>query len=217
MIVKEIDLSTWDRKEHYEFFSRSDMPFYNTNFNLNVTGLREYVKANELSLNNTIIYITVAAMLSIRNFLYRIEDGKVVEYNRIDPLFACIKNNEELFRLITIEYKNDLRDFDESAKKAIHESSQYFDLHLLANRRNFVYISALPWIPFTGIDHTMSLNKDDSIPRVSWGKYYYENEQTFLPYNIQVNHRLIDGIHVGKFYNNLNVVIKDIINNKKAP
>lgn len=205
--MKEIDLSAWERKEHFDFFSRSDLPFYNTNFNIDIIGLKEFTDKNNISLSNALIFSTVTAMSSVKNFLYRIENDKVFEYDRIDPSFTYLKDGEELFRLITVEHKKNLYEFDKEAKKAISESKQYFDLSLLSKRSNFVFISILPWIPFTGIDHTMSLNKNDSIPRVSWGKCFEENNKVLLPFNIQVNHRLIDGIHVGKFYNNLIEII----------
>ena len=53
----------------------------------------------------------------------------------------------------------------------------------------------------------MNLNKEDSIPRVSWGKYYKKSSRIVLPFNIQVNHRLVDGIHIGMFYSKLNTAI----------
>jgi chloramphenicol O-acetyltransferase type A len=211
--MKEIDLATWDRKEHFNFFSSPDIPFYNTNFNLDISGVKEYAKEKNVSLNNTLIYLTVSAMSSVRNFLYRIENDKVVEYDGIDPSFACLKDNEELFRLITLKYTPDLLQFDRDVKDAIEKSSAYFDLHMLKGRSNFVFISSLPWVPFTGLDHTISLNKNDSIPRVSWGKYYENNGRILLPYNIRVNHRLVDGIHIGRFYDKLNELMDAIRNN----
>ena len=42
--MKEIDIETWSRKEHFQFFQRSDLPFYNVNFNVDITGLKEYAQ-----------------------------------------------------------------------------------------------------------------------------------------------------------------------------
>lgn len=201
--MREIHLDTWERREHFAFFFRNDLPFYNVNFPVDITGLKNYTKEHGISLTNTLIYLTIKALNQIPNFLYRMVKGKVVQYDQLHPSFTCLRNNEELFRLITVEYCEDLVQFDTVIKNAIRESRAYFDLSLLAGRSDFVFISTLPWIPFTGIDHTLSLKKEDAIPRVSWGKFYTVEEKTFLPYNIQVNHIFVDGIHVGKFFQTL--------------
>lgn len=198
--MKEININTWERKEHFAFFSQNDLPFYNVNFNVDISGLRKYTKGNGLSLNNTLIYLTVKSLNRIPNFQYRIVNGKVVQYEQLHPSFACLRDNEELFRLITVEYCEDLARFDRLVRDAIQESKQYFDLSLLTGRSDFVFISTLPWIPFTGLDHTLSLKKEDAIPRVSWGKFSESEGKIVLPYNIRVNHIFVDGIHVGRFF-----------------
>lgn len=207
----EIDMDLWDRKEHFNFFLNSDLPFYNINFNVDVTGLQELCKKQNISVNSALIYATVKALNQIENFLLRLENGAVVKYSNIDPSFTYIRKGEELFRLITLPFQENLCAFNNAVKSAIAESNKYFDIGMLKERSNFVFISALPWIPFTGVDHTQSLNKQDAIPRITWGKIHELNGKTVLPYNIQVNHIFIDGLHVGKFYEYLSEEIKNLI------
>jgi chloramphenicol O-acetyltransferase type A len=209
--MKEIDMETWDRKEHFAFFSNSDLPFYNVNFNVDITGLREYAQKAGISFNNALIYLTVKTLNRIRNFLYRILDGKVVEYERLHPSFACLRNGEELFRFITVDYNENIAVFDKTVKEAINNSCQYFELGRMKGRSDFVFISALPWIPFTGIDHTMNLSKDDAVPRVSWGKFYQSGEKVLIPFNVRVNHMFVDGIHVGQFFQHLHEEIRTLV------
>ena len=198
--MEEICMETWDRREHFEFFLRNDLPFYNVNFNADITGLREYAKGASVSLSAALIYLVTKSLNRVPNFLYRVLGGKVVRYERLHPQFTCLRGDEELFRLITVEFCDDLAEFDRSVKRAIEESDAYFNVGMLAHRSDFVFISSLPWIPFTGIDHTLSLNKEDAIPRVSWGRFFEQGGRTLLPCNIRVNHIFIDGLHVGRFY-----------------
>jgi chloramphenicol O-acetyltransferase type A len=210
--MEEINIDTWERKEHFNFFLRGDLPFYNVNFHVDITGLRDYVKAYGLSLNNTLIFLVTKTLNRIDNFRYRLVDGKVIKYERINPSFACIRGNEELFRMITVEFIDDLVAFDRKVKEEIKNSNSYFDFRLLNGRTDFVFISTLPWIPFTGIDHTLSLRKEDAIPRISWGKYFEQDGKVLLPFNIQVNHIFVDGLHVGKFYQLLHEEVRGQIN-----
>lgn len=102
--------------------------------------------------------------------------------------------------MITVELADDPLEFDALAKAAIAASVAYFDFAPLRGRDDFVFISPMPWIAFTSVDHTASLRRDDAIPRVTWGKLFNENGQTRLPFNIQVNHIFVDGLHVGRFF-----------------
>lgn len=212
---QEINMDTWERKEHFNLFLQSDLPFYNVNFNIRVEGFKNCCKRKGVSVNHALIHTTIKSLNQVENFLYRIESGKVVKYNNIDPSFACIKKNESLFRMVTVDFMDDIEAFDEAAKKAIADSVDYFDYTILRERTNFVFISPMPWLPFAGVDHTLTLNKEDAIPRISWGKIHYNGNETILPYNIQVNHMFVDGLHVGKFYECLNHEIEKFVENPK--
>lgn len=209
--MKEINLETWDRREHFHYFLRNDLPFYNTCFNIEITGLPDFAKSRSLSLMNCITFLTMKSLLQIENFLYRLENGKVYLYENLDLSMTYLRENEKLFGITTVEYNEDLGTFDRNVKEAIRKSDQYFDDSLLQNRSNFVYISTLPWISFTSIDHPMGLKKEDGIPRVTWGKFFESDGALLLPYNIQVNHIFVDGYHVGKFHNILQKEIKLLI------
>jgi len=205
--VRTIDLDTWPRREHFAFFRRSDLPFYNVNMRVKVTGLPEFARSQGLSLNHTLVFLTVQALNAIENFRYRLRGEEVVLHERIHPSFAHLREGEELFRMITVDCLDDLRAFDALCRQEIDASCAYFDMNKFAGRDDFVFISALPWLSFTGIDHTLSLRRDDAMPRVSWGKIEGENGCSWLPYNLQVNHLFVDGLHVGRFFTELDRLI----------
>lgn len=212
--MKEIDIATWPRREHFEFFRRMDLPFYNVNFNVEITGLREFAKQHSISLNSVLIYMTVKSMNSVENFRYRLRGDSVILHDQLNPSFAHIKGDDDLFSMITVDYCEDLLEFSGRTREAIESSTTYFDLSKLGKRDDFVFISALPWISFTGVDHTLSFKKDDGIPRITWGKFFEQKQSIQLPFNVQVNHIFVDGIHVGRFLEQLNTTISEILNKK---
>jgi Chloramphenicol O-acetyltransferase len=61
------------------------------------------------------------------------------------------------------------------------------------------------------------MNPVDSIPRISWGKYFEEVGKIKLPLSVQAHHALVDGIHVGQFFNTFQEIldnpVKYIYNN----
>lgn len=198
--MKKIDISTWNRREHFAFFRKVDLPFYNVNTQVDISGLPELAKSKSISINSLLIFLTIQSMNQIDNFRYRIRDDSVYLHDAIHPSFTHLKKGEELFRIITMDFDNDLKRFDDKLKQAVEESTSYFDFSKGAGRDDLVFISSLPWISFTGLDHTLSLDRDDAIPRVSWGRYVTNGEQTLLPFNIRVNHVVVDGLHVGLFF-----------------
>jgi chloramphenicol O-acetyltransferase type A len=198
--MKKIDISTWNRREHFAFFRKVDLPFYNVNTQVDITGLPELAKSKSISINSLLIFLTIQSMNQIDNFRYRIRDDSVYLHDAVHPSFTHLKKGEELFRIITMDFDNDLKRFDDKLKRAVEESTSYFDLSKAAGRDDLVFMSSLPWISFTGLDHTLSLDKDDAIPRVSWGRYVTNAEQTLLPFNIRVNHVVVDGLHIGLFF-----------------
>ncbi|HEY1405935.1 MAG TPA: CatA-like O-acetyltransferase, partial [Spirochaetota bacterium] len=60
--MKEIDRESWERKEHYNFFSRMDYPHFNICFDVDITHLLPKIKSRNLSFYYAMIYIaTVSA------------------------------------------------------------------------------------------------------------------------------------------------------------
>ena len=51
--------------------------------------------------------------------------------------------------------------------------------------------------------------KENTIPRIAWGKYFEENGKIKLPLSVQVNHSMADGVHVGRYFN----AIQEILDN----
>jgi len=207
----EIDMMNWNRKQHFDFFGRSDLPFYNVNLDLDITGVKEYTKSKHISLNNMLMYLVLKSMTAIDNFRYRIRAEKVVLHEMLHPVFAHIKApDNDLFMMVAANYNAELAAFNTAIKTTIQRQRDYFALDVMQGRDDFVFFSSLPWFSFTAIDHTLNLNKNDGIPRVTWGKIKTSGHKEYLPFNIQVNHRLVDGVHIGYLLDEINVQIKAI-------
>ena len=58
----------------------------------------------------------------------------------------------------------------------------------------------IPWISFTSFTHARKPAKEDSVPKIVFGKYTKKNDSVKMPVSVEVHHSLMDGIHVGKFF-----------------
>ena len=66
-------------------------------------------------------------------------------------------------------------------------------------RDDCLYLSAIPWLCFTGLTHAENLDRDDAIPRISWGRWFWLGDRLLLPFSVQAHHALVDGVHLGQF------------------
>ena len=207
-----IDFENWPRKDHFKFFHRMDYPHFNICMNIDVSSFVKFTRQNGLSFYYAMIFAATSTANQIDNFKYRIHDDKVVIYDKIHSSFTDMnKNNKDnLFKLLTLELKNDIYEFEKSAKEASENQQEYFIPAQHIGRDDLVYITCVPWISFTQVSHPIVLDRNDSIPRISWGKYYKQEDKILLPLSVQVNHALADGFHVGVYIETLQMFINDI-------
>lgn len=65
-----------------------------------------------------------------------------------------------------------------------------------------LFVSSLPWITYGGIVQPTP-SPADSNPRITWGRYRREGTRAFLPVSLLCHHALVDGLHMARFYQNL--------------
>jgi len=203
--MEYIDIQNWKRKKHFEFFYHMDYPQYNICMDVDVTSFLAYIRENKLSFYYSMIYAATDVINTVENFRYRIRDGKVVLHDKIHPSFTDMKadDSDDLFKMVTLDLTGTIREFSEEAKRTSENQNEYFDKANLTGRDDLIYITCIPWISFTHLSHTISLNRNDAVPRISWGKYYTNGNKVMLPFSVQVHHALVDGFHVGKYIEKL--------------
>ena len=205
-----VDIDNWDRKEHYNFFKKLDIPQYNICSNIDVTNLYNFVKDNNLSFYKTMIYSVTKAVNNISELKYRIKNESVIKYDTINPAFTMNTKNE-LFSFLTVDYTENFNLLYKKISDKVEDLKGKVSLDISEFNNNVVYLTCAPWINFTSVSHAISISKIDSIPRITWGKFTKERGLLKMPLSIQVQHALVDGYHLGAFYNFLqNSIIEDL-------
>lgn len=183
--MKYVDIENWKRKEHFAFFYKMDYPQYNICMDLDVAHFLAFVKEKKMSFYYAMIYAVTEVINQKDDFKYRIRDGKVVLHEMIHPSFTDMSANQEddLFKMVTIDFQEEgIEAFQQMAKETSESQQVYFDSEKLIGRDDLIYITCIPWISFTHLSHTISLNRNESVPRISWGKYYKNGEKVMLPF-----------------------------------
>lgn len=202
--MEYINLDNWKRKEHFSFFHKMDYPHYNISANIDVTNFLNFVRKKEIQFYYAMIHAATYIANEVINFRYRIRENKVVLHDKLHPSFTYLNDSEEgLFKMVVANMNDDIFEFTKYAKEKSQKQNYYFSSNELEGRDDLIYITCIPWISFTHLSHTISLNKNDSVPRISWGKYFSENNKKLLPFSVQVNHALVDGVHIGNYLTKL--------------
>ena len=199
--MREMNLAEWERRDAYAYFSRFSNPFFMVTFRQDVTKLYYYTKERGLSFYEGMIWACTEAFSRIPAFRMALRGSRVVELDGRNPSFTDIRPGEEQFRIITMERSHDIEQFCREASRLRREQDSFMDTSKETD--DLIYISCLPWIELTAMTNERDLSGpdalNDSIPRIVWGKYTIENGRRILGISLEVNHRFIDGIHIGRF------------------
>ncbi|RXM58803.1 chloramphenicol acetyltransferase [Clostridium tetani] len=207
--MEYIDFNNWARKEHFEFFKGANNPQFNICMNLDITHFLKFVKDNDLSFYFSMVYASTYVMNEMQDFRYKIRKDGIVLHDYLIPSFTDMSNRDNLYKIITLPLSDDIKSFSTIAKKTSKSQQKFFpkiDFH----QDKLIYFSCIPWISFTSVSNEMVMDENDSIPRISFGKYFTKGNKVLLPYSIQVNHKLLDGYHVGYFIEKLQEYINKI-------
>ncbi|MDR5589233.1 chloramphenicol acetyltransferase [Christiangramia sp. SM2212] len=194
----ELDISTWNRKEHFNFFTQFEEPFFGLTVDVDCTLAYKKCKNENISFFLYYLYLASKTVNSIESFRYRIENNKVFIYDKINAS-ATISREDKTFGFSNIAHNDDLSKFLENAGKEIERIRSGSGLMLDEVRLDEVHYSALPWVKFTSLSHSRSFQKGDSCPKISFGKITTENGKKMMPVSIHVHHALMDGYHLGLF------------------
>jgi len=200
--MKKINISNWKRKEHFGFFKNFEYPFFDICFDIEITDLYNFSKKNNLKIFDYTIYKITQIINKIPEFKQRIHNEEVVEYESVNPSFTDILNKDNLFTYCTVEYDDDMNLFFERIKLKRNQNKKNIGLNLQDenNRDDLLFLTCIPWIQFKFLQHPIiNFNSNNSIPIISWGKFYTNSDKIFMPISIHAHHSLVDGYHIKIF------------------
>jgi len=197
--MRQIDLKTWPRRDHFNFFSAFDYPHGGMCTNVDLTTFHPYVKQCDIPFTVATVYVLARAANDIPEFRYRIRSGEVVEHEIVHPSITVLAS-EDLFGFCPIDYDEDFFTFCAIATERIASAKECPSLEDIPGKDDLLFMTAVPWVSFTGLMHPIHMHPVDSVPRIAWGKFFEDGERLKMPLSVQAHHGLVDGIHMGRFF-----------------
>jgi chloramphenicol O-acetyltransferase type A len=206
--MRTIDLQSWSRRQYFDFFKNFDHPHFGMTANVDLTAFYPALKHKDVPFTIAFVYTLSRAANAIPEFRQRIRGDQVVEHELVHPSFTLLAADNERFGFCTLKYDEDFQSF---AERGLQKMAFLKEHPSLENEPGdeYLYMTALPWVSFTSFMHPIHLNPPDSYPRFAWGKIFTEGSSLKIPLGVQAHHALMDGIHMGKFYTELEGYLKN--------
>ena len=205
-----VDVEQWPRREAYEFFRDYEFPYFNICVPLEVGRLVELSRSGQ-DVQFTLAFLYFAARVAneYEPFRYRLQDGRLIVHDRIHVGTTVLLEGERL-GFAQYEYEDDFAAFRAGAgqvRQRVFAGQE--PMTSWEGRTDLLHTSAMPWFAFTGLLHAHN-SRDDSVPKLSFGRYTRAADgAVHMPLAIEVNHALMDGVHVARYLERLQAYLSD--------
>lgn len=200
IMVKEIDIPNWDRRESYELFKEFEDPFFGLQVELDVTLFWAYCKNHGLGIHHSLLYAVVKTANSYAPMKLRRRGNSVVQLDLIHIGCSVLKTGTEAFTFAYYPWKDGLNvaEFDTQSIPFTLESAAGAVMDPRHQQDDIIYGTTLPWVSFSGFKHAKKAGAH-SIPRIVIGKMYEKGDSKLLPFQLEVDHALMDGFHASQY------------------
>ncbi|MDB5791472.1 MAG: hypothetical protein JWQ80_1496 [Massilia sp.] len=190
------------RRDRFDLFDRMDSPAVNLCFTLDLPDYRPWCGQQGLAPFHVLLCAVLRSVLAIDNFRYRVFEGEVIRIERLMPSFTVVNQHNDL-NFALFDWSDDLREFVARGIAARDEASSMTALNnsyaALSPRqvKDQVFITCIPWLDFTSIQHPMASLGSPDIPSLAWGKFKDGPDgRLLLPFSVQAHHGFVDGYHI---------------------
>lgn len=202
-----IDMEKDPRCGQFAYFRGMTFPFAGLTVEMDITDMMAARDGRPFFLS--MLYAAVRAANAVPQLRRRIlPDGRVAEYDWCAPSYTAMKS-DGVYVYCNVEGALPYDEFVAQGQRRQREVLERGTLTEDGDVLSYFFVSSLPWMHYSQLQHP-AVSPDDSNPRISWGKYVTVNGRTTLPVSLFVNHALADGLHISRFFLNLEKELADM-------
>ena len=198
--MKTINLEAYPRRSHFEFFRKEAYPYVGFTATVDVTRPLAAAKIQGGSGFLAILWTAMRALNRVPELRQRILGDGIVEFDHCDCSHTVPLSNGT-FTACRTAPSLPLEEYLVAAGAA-QERAKANSCFLTEedDELSLVFASCVPWIGFTQVIQPTPI-PSDSNPRLTMGKYDRKSDgRVEMPLAILANHALVDGRHLGLFY-----------------
>ncbi len=205
--IEWIDLKNWNRAKLFNYYLGTDFPYIVITANIDVTKPLAFARKHGISFNLVMVYLCNKMADSIPNYRYRFVDGKPFIIDHTRPLVNHIVPGNDIFVIGEGPWPcDDIVEFCRKTHEAQMKAEPVSLSEVIGSNIDIINYTSVPWVQYTGFIRTVIHDGMDNAPKISFGKYFkdpVDPSKIWMPLSNQTHHGLMDGSHVGRFYNGL--------------
>ena len=195
-----INMEEDPRSGQFAYFRGMTFPFAGLTVEMDITDMMAARGGRPFFLS--MLYAVVRAANAVPQLRRRIlPDGRVAEYDWCAPSYTAMKS-DGVYVYCNVEGALPYDEFVAQGQRRQREVLERGTLTEDGDVLSYFFVSSVPWVHYSQLQHPAE-SPDDSNPRIRWGKYVTVNGRTTLPVSLFVNHALADGLHISRFFMNL--------------
>ena len=198
MSFRYIDMETYPRRAHFDYFRSLAYPYTGVTVNVDITDFTARRRELGLPFFLPFTYCVTRAANAVPAMRQRIRGDRIVEYDWC-PGSSTLAMQDGTFCFCTLSCREAFADYLPAAKETQRQAIADASIDDGEDEEKLIFLSSEPWLSFTQAILPVPMPADSN-PRITWGKIFEQNGRTLIPVLVQCNHALCDGRHLAEFY-----------------
>ena len=195
------------RQAHLDLFTSYELPVVNVTAECDCQDFVTPAKACGLPPFALLLHGIAKASMEVENFRHRLFEGQVQRVERLTVSYAVVGAGANL-NFSTLPFDEDWPTFlshylSDRPKARIATSLRLAPM----DHRDYLFVTCLPWLRFTSIQHPIARFADASIPNIAVGRFSTAGGRVTFPISVQAHHGLVDGLHIHQFISSMEAMM----------
>jgi chloramphenicol O-acetyltransferase type A len=188
-----------NRASHRALFGDYQLPVVNITTECETADFRLAAKAAGIPPFAMLLHALGQASLEIPQFRSRLNGAVLETIDGLTLSYTVLGPNEDI-NFSTLPFAPDVGDFAARYVQDRAIARATVDLRLAPmEHRAYLFVTGLPWLKFTSIQHPVARFADCSIPMLAVGRFEENDGRLRFPLAVQAHHGLVDGLHIARF------------------
>lgn len=205
-----IDTEGWTRREAFEYFRGFDKPYFNVCVRLDVAALKAAAAASGVGGFSLACHFMALRLANLHEgFRLRLQGGRVRRHAVVCGGTTVLRDDDS-FSFAYLDHAPDFAAFCRQGAAAIAASrSGQAPFDPRVDDDAVIHFTSLPWLHFSSFSHARNWGREDSVPKISFGRADADGPRLWLPLSVEVHHALMDGLHVGRYVQDFETALRD--------
>ena len=196
-----LDWERYPRRAHFEYFDAMADPYAGVTAQVDITRFLAACREGGWPFFLSFLYCAGRTANRVPQLRQRILDGRPVEFDACETSHTVMRE-DGTYSYCRLDCMRPFEEYLPAAQARQKEAAEHGSLDDGEDALGLLFISTLPWIAYRSIRQPVP-QPADSNPRITGGRYETAEGRTSMPVTLLVNHALVDGAHMGRFFSEL--------------